>query len=302
VSDDFLAELARRLESLGVRGAEMERVLAEARNHLEEAQHAGGDPVRRFGDAQQFARLVAVELVTARTRRATFGAFGALALAGAVYALAFALVPAAGGWPDIFAGRVGALGPLIAVAMVLLPQIAFVSGCLALLRALRMRNAPLVEHAQLDLLRRRSNIALGAATGTLVAVVLFALQGELAPWWTWATVAACVVLFLPLGVAARAVSGSVCPAAAPGGETGDVFDDLAPLLRLRPVRQLRLPGHPWRFAVLCAVAVGVAAFAAGWYAEGDPGSGLVRGIFEALALLICFAALGRKLGLRRSKT
>jgi hypothetical protein len=39
----------------------------------------------------------------------------------------------------------------------------------------------------------------------------------------------------------------------------------------------------------------------GWYAEGDPGSGLVRGAFEAVALLACFAVLGRTLGLRRSR-
>jgi hypothetical protein len=80
-----------------------------------------------------------------------------------------------------------------------------------------------------------------------------------------------------------------------------VFDDLAPLLRLGPLRQLHLPEHPWRFAVMWAVAVGGVGFAGGWYVEGDPGSGLVRGVFEALALLVCFAVLGRILGLRRPR-
>ena len=70
---------------------------------------------------------------------------------------------------------------------------------------------------------------------------------------------------------------------------------------IEPARRLGLPMHPWRFALLIAASVGLLGFAAGWYAEGDPGSGVVRGGFEAVALLVCFAALGRTLGLRRSR-
>jgi hypothetical protein len=71
------------------------------------------------------------------------------------------------------------------------------------------------------------------------------------------------------------------------------------LFRVGVVRRLDLPGHPWGFALLCAGVVGLGGSLLGVYAEGDPGSGLVRGAFEAVALLICFAALGRSLGLRR---
>jgi hypothetical protein len=304
VNDDFVAELAAGLDSLGVGRADAARVLEEARDHLEQAAAAGGeDPIRRFGDAATFARLVAAELATSRTRRATFTSFAVLALAGSVYVLAFALVPAAGGWPDLFGGRVAALGPILALPTILLPQIAFVAGCLALIRAVRLGASSVVGATELRLLRRRSNLALAATAGALAALAVYAVgfRGELAAWWTWSTVAACAVLATPLVLAARKVADSACPAAASVGEESDVFDDLAPVLGIRPLRSLRLEEHPWRFALLSAAIVGAGGFGAGWYAEGDPGSGLVRGGFEALALLICFAALGRTLGLRPSK-
>jgi hypothetical protein len=173
---------------------------------------------------------------------------------------------------------------------------------LALLRAVRLRSLHAAGRDALALLRRRDNVALGSAAVTLAAVAAYALdfQGQLAGWWTWSTLAVCLFLVLPLGAAAYAVSDSVCPNAAPDGPAGDVFDDLGPVLRLGPLRRLDLARHPWRFALLSALAIGVAGFVLGWYAEGDPGSGLVRGGFEAVALVICFAALGRTLGLRRT--
>src|SRR5206468_6882169 len=111
--------------------------LVEARLHLEDAALAEDEEtaVRRFGDLEVVAQQVAAELATTRVRAATFGSFAALAATGAAYVAIFALVPLAGGWPDIFAGRLAAVGPLAAVASVVLPQIAFVSGCLALIAA-----------------------------------------------------------------------------------------------------------------------------------------------------------------------
>jgi hypothetical protein len=303
VIEDFVAELSARLESLGVRGADARRVLVEARDHLEQAAGEGvDDPVRQFGDPKRFARLVAAELATKGTRRAAFGTFGALSIAGSAYVLAFALVPAAGGWPDLFSGRVAAIGPILAPLMAVLPQIAFVSGCLALIQALRLR-AGVFGAAELALLRRRSNVALVTAAGTLVAVAAWALEssGELAGWWTWTTLAACATAIVPVTVAARAVAGSARPAAEPAGPAGDIFLDLEPVFRLGPLRRLDLRSHPWRFATLSAAAVGLLGFLGGWYAEGDPGSGIVRGALEALALLVCFAVLGRILGLRRPR-
>jgi uncharacterized membrane protein len=302
VIDDFLSELDSRLRSLGVRGASLDRVLAEARDHLEESGRHDVDPVARFGDPKLFARQVASELGVARTCRATYATFGALAAAGVGFVLALALVPAAGGWPDLFGGHVAVLGPVLGLVLVAFPQIAFVSGCLALLRALRLRIAPGARSEQLALLRRRSNVALVTTGAALAALAALAVndEGELAIWWTWSTIALCVVLVPPLAGAAYVVSDSGCPYVEPGGSEGDIFDDLGRVFRLRPLQRLGFPDHPWRFALVCAAGVGATGFAAGWYAEGDPGSGLVRGGFEAAAFVICFAALGRKLALRRS--
>jgi hypothetical protein len=302
MTDDFVRDVASRLASLGVRGAALERVLAEVRDHLEEARRTGDpDPSLSFGDPKEFARLVAAQIATARTRRAALATFGVLAVVGIAYTAIFALVPAAGGWADIFGGHVGALGPALGIAGAVLPQVAFVSGSLALLQTLRIRRNDAVGRDELALLRRRSNVALAAGTGALVSLDGFAVnfEGTLAGWWTWGVLATTAALLVPLAAAAYRVSDSGCPAAAPDGTAGDVFDDLGIVFRSEPVARLRLPEHPWLFAVICAAGVGAAGFLAGWYAEGDPGSGLVRGGFEALALLVCFAALGRLLGLRR---
>jgi hypothetical protein len=309
MSDMLVLEVAARLESLGVRGKALDRVLAEMRGHLEDAQRAGDDdPAASFGDPREFAREVAAQLATSRTRRAALTSFGALAVVGTAYTAMFALVPAAGGWADIFGGHVQALGPVLGAAAVLFPQIAFVSGCLALLQAFRIRENDVVVHAELALLRRRSTIALGAGAAALVALAGTALDFEatMAAWWTWLALATSATLLPFVGASAYIVSDSACPAAVPGGSAGDLFDDLdfllGRVLRRRSRAPLRLREHPWRFAGACAIGVGLAAFLAGWYAEGDPGSGVVRGAFEAFALIFCFAALGRFLGLRRKRS
>jgi hypothetical protein len=303
MSDRLLDELARSLGEAGVHGASARRVLAEARVHLEQAARAGDpDPAQSFGDPREIARLVAAELATSGTRRATFWAFAALALTGLVYLGAFALVPAAGGWQDISGNRIDPFGPALAIALVVLPQIAFVAGCLALLGALRQRGADVVPEANLRLVRRRSVVAIAAGLATLGALALFAVDatGELSPWWTESTLAASSLLALPLAAALATVLRAGSVSSPTEGSAGDVFEDLAPVFRLPLARALAFPVHPWRFALCTAAFVGVLGLAGGWYAEGDPGSGLVRGGFEAVALVICFAALGRVLGLRRT--
>jgi hypothetical protein len=303
MSERFFSRLAGELATCGVHGSDAQRVVVEARDHLLEAAAAGeADPEECFGDPAEIARLVASELATTRARRATFASFAALALTGVVYGLVFVLQGAAGGPPDIFGGRIGAIGPIAGIAMVVLPQLAFVSGCLALLRALRLGRAPAAGRAELGLLRARSRVALVAAAGTLLALVAYSLDfaGELGGWWAATTVGVCVLLIVPLAGADLLVTRSARPLPAFEGEAGDVFDDLAPVLRRTPIGRLDLADHPWPFALLCGAVIGGLAFAAGWYAEGDPGSGLLRGGFEVISFVICFAALGRKLGLRRS--
>ena len=303
--DEVLDELTTRLDALGVRDGWRRRVLAEARDHLEELAAADGEEVAvdRFGDPGEVARLVAAQLATARTRAATYATFGALALVGLVFTASLALVPAAGGWPDLFDGKVRAAGPIAGLGLFFFPQIAFVSGCLALIHALRLRCAGACTEVELRLLRRRSAVGLAAGGAALVALAAAAvdLAGVLAGWWIWTTVVSCALLTIPVAAATTRLVRSTSPPALPGGRATDVFDDLAPLFALSPIRRLELPDHPWRFAALSAAAVGLVGVAGGWYAEGDPGSGIARGGFEAVALLICFALLGRLLGLRQSK-
>ena len=303
MNDEFVSRVAAGLGERGVRGARAARVLAEVRDHLAEAErHGDANPAASFGDPVRFSRDVAAELATSQTRRATYASFAALAFVGLGYVLALGLVPAAGGWQDSTDGRLGVLGPVLAITLVLLPQIAFVAGCLALLAALRLRLTRVVAGAQLQLLRRRSAVALGAGAVTMLALAAFALDasGELASWWTWTTLALSASAVVPLAVATHEVAEARHPLAESEGRADDVFDDLGPVLDWAPIRRLELPEHPWRFALTCAVGVFALGLAGGWYAEGGPGSGLVRGTFEAAALLICFAALGRVLGLRRT--
>ena len=300
----FLRELEGHLRAVGVRGRAARRVLAESEDHLREAGAKGDeDAIRRFGPPDEFARLIAAELAVRGTRVATYWTFAALALAGIGFTVALLLVPAAGGWPDLFGGRFGGLGVVVAIALLVFPQIAFVSGCLALTRAVRLRSRPSVADGELRLLRRRGAVALAAGAMSLAALAASALDSsdELARWWTLSAVMLGVALVVPLLVAAIGLARSAGPAAATGDAAGDLFDDFAPLFRVGVVRRLDLPLHPWRFALLCAAVVGVAGSLLGTYAESDPGSGLVRGGFEAVVLLVCFAVFGRSLGLRRSK-
>jgi len=302
VIEQYLTVLARALEESGVEGRPADRVLAESRDHLLELVQEAGEQeaAARFGDPRALAQQVAAQLATTRTRAATYGSFGALALAGVGYLGVFAAVNLGGGWPDIFDGQIAVLGVLAGIGTFVFPQIALVAGCLALLRALRLRRGEVLLAAELQVMRSRATVALGAGWLTMGSWAVFAVDfrnaAPLASWVAPAILAICGVLAVPLGVASAALLRSAAPQA-PAGPAGDVFDDLAPVFRLRALRPL--PGHPWRFALLFAACVGLVGFALGWTAEGDPGSGVFRGAFEALAVLICFTALGRRLALRR---
>ena len=303
--EDVLRDLEHRLEGLGVGDEWRQRIVAEAGDHLAEAAEAAGEEgaTLRFGNVETVAALVAAGLAGAKVRRGTYRAFAALAAAGIAFVGLLALVPAAGGWPDMFDGRIRATGPIAALALFVFPQVAFVSGCLALAQAHRLRRADACPEAELQLLRRRGAVALACGEAALLALALsaFDLTGVLAAWWVWVTVSACLVLSVPLAFAGVGIAHSAAPRALSEGRAGDVFQDFAPVFALDPIRRLDLPAHPLRFAALAAVAVWLAGLVFGWYAEGDAASGVVRGTFEAVALLICFAVLGRRLGLRRSR-
>ncbi len=275
--DDLSRELARR----GIRGATRGRILSEVDDHLRSEPSAE----EHFGSPAAIANEFAAELGSQASRRAAFLAFAALAVAGAVYAAAF--VSQAFARPPTET-LTPALGALALAAMVVAPQVAFVAGALALVRALRRRGRAMPT-AELQVLRRRTSVALASGVVTMGALVLYGREfaPSLAGWWTTATYASATA-------AALLLLGASVPAARAArfkpelaGSAGDVFDDLG-----------LASGDPWRLACSVAAAVGAAVWLAG-IVQGDPLDGLVRGIFEAAACLAGFAALGRYLGLRR---
>jgi hypothetical protein len=288
----YLGELESELSAAGVRGRVARRVLEEARDHL-----ADLDVESRFGEPRRIALEVAAVVAASQTRRAAFGVFAALAATGVGYLVAFGLV-AHRGWPDIASGRTTWLGVAAALGIFFLPQLAFVAGCLMLLRALRLpKPAPGEE---LKLVRRRGAVALTAGAATLGAWVLcgFEFHAELA-WVGTTIVVLSAALLLPLAGAAVALHAAARPRPLAGGPAGDVFDDLAPFVARTPLARVDLQAHPWRFALGFAFVVALLATALGSGEDGLEG-GLVRGIPEGVAVLGFYAAFGRVLGLRRN--
>jgi hypothetical protein len=265
-----IAELARELAAVGIRGRLRARILAEVDDHL----RCDPEGVARFGEPKAVAARFAEELAPVEARRAARGSFAALALVGAAYALVFLQLTTSPP-EDVLGGRQAGVGLAAAVGLILLPQVAFVAGVLA----------PLGRSPRAAV--RRAGVGLAAGAGSLACALVFAWEFRLHTAVLWATLPAlCAVA----GAGALAVRAArIRPAAAPAG---DLFDDLGPLV------PAVLRGRPWRFALvvtgLAAVAVGIAG-ASG----GDPGEGVRNAVAESTACLGCFALLGRYLGLRR---
>jgi hypothetical protein len=181
---------------------------------------------------------------------------------------------AAGGWPDAFGAR-GLVVALAGLTMALAGQVAFVTGVLALWRALRCPAVP----EELRLVQRRLGIALVAGGVVLAgqAVQAAALQPLISAWWLALAIPAVLVPGLALGGAARGLSRAVA-----------LTPSVAPLPR----------GFPMPLVVAIGVAaVGVIAVGS-TFAEHSLAEGLTRGVIEAMTFALCFAVLGRRLGIR----
>lgn len=286
--EHYLDELAAELGSVGIRGAQRRRILAEAEDHLRES----GDP-GRFGDPGLVAARFADELATSGARRVAWGSVIALAPAAIVYAILFSL-PAT--WPDITAGRSVPIAVAAAATMLLAPQISFAAGLLAVAGAWRLRSEVAAPASAITLLRRRAGVALAAGAAALLAVMVTTY--EFSAWLpTWRVALAFSIAglsFVPIAAGAVALrrTGALRPQAA--GDAGDVFDDLAPVLDRLP---LELRGRPWRFCLLFAAAVAALALLGG----GILNEGPRNAVAEFAAVCAGFAALGRYLGLRPSR-
>jgi hypothetical protein len=281
VIDRYLEALDLELVDVGIPARLRHRILAECEDHLRSDDGA----LDRFGSPAEVANAFAAELGARTSRRAAVGAFAALGVAGAVYAVSFvgasfAGHPAPDTWP--------LLALLALVTVILAPQVSFVAGSLALVRVLRRREAVLPS-AELRVINRRTGVALvfGIVTMVALAILAFELRNDSAGWWVALSLvgAALAIPLLVLAALPAAVAARLKPRVA--GEPGDLFDDLG---------FARLP--PWRFAGLVAVGMGLVVFLAALI-QGDPFDGALNGTAEALACLAGFAALGRYLGLRR---
>jgi hypothetical protein len=280
----YLDDLSRELAAHGIRGSTRRRILLEVDDHL----RSDAEAQERFGSAREVANAFAAELGAQASRRAAVSAFAALGFAGAVYAASFASLSFVNPPREMLDP---ALGALAFAVMIVAPQVSFVAGLLALLRALRRRHARVLPTRELVVIQRRTGVALffGLATMGALALYAFEFRSALPDWWlalTYTSTAWASVLLALAGLPALAAT-RVRPQVA--GEAGDVFADIGPV---------RFGGDVWRFARLVAVAVGSLVWLAG-LVQGDPIDGLVRAVFEGLACFGGFAVLGRYLGLRR---
>lgn len=270
VIDEYLSQLRRDLGERGVRGAAADRVLAEVRDHLLESHD-----VERFGPSERIAREIAVQLATTRTIRSTYGAFLALAVTAFGY-LALIVYADDRAPNDVLAGKHAVVGLVATLGLLLFPQVAFVSGGLALLRAVRRRGCDALSCEELDVLGRRAAVALAAGGLTAVSMLVWGYEfGYLASAALFGVVAAA-----PPCLAVPSLAAASSPQAPSVGHAEDVFDDLR-------LQRLRL--RPWFFAGGVAIAAALVALVV---------DGFVIAGLEFGAILLCFAWLGRPLALR----
>ncbi len=276
----MIDELSHELAAVGIRGRLRSRILAEAEDHLLSDSAAEA----RFGAPREIANAFAVALGTEASKRAATIAFVGLGVAGAVYAFAFAGVTVTSR-PSADSGAAA----LALIAVIIAPQVSFVAGSLALLRAWRLRRAPALPTAELITINRRTTVALVAGIATMAGAVAYSLllRAQLPSWLVLFTAVAApaaaigIVLAMVPAVRARRLRPRLA------GTAGDVFDDLG-LTRT----------SPWRFACRVALIVGSVVWLQAAI-RGDPLDGLVLGVYEALACMLGFAVFGKYLRLRQ---
>jgi MFS family permease len=277
----YLDRLGRELTRVGIHGRLRDRILAEAADHLADGE------AERFGEPGALAREFADELATARGRRAALASLAALAGAAAVFAAAWLLTAAAGGWGDIFSAEWAPLGVAAALGLLICPQVSFTAGLLVVLRVGRRRHERRLPAAEVALLLRRTRVALafGALSLASVAVYAFEFRAGFSSWYVLSVVPAAAALTLPLAAAALLTRRAAAVKSSVPGEAGDVFDDL-------PVE---LPRRPW----LLLAATACAAALAGLVAGGITNEGPRNAVAELVLVVAGFLAFGKRLGLRR---
>jgi hypothetical protein len=269
----YLVELSAALR---VRGGPRRRFLRECRDHLQDAAAERGeaDAVRAFGAPAEIAAAFDAEVAARRGLRATSLAVAAvLATGGSTLALIHSAAP-------------GAAAPAAwAAVFFIAAQLAAVAAGLALLQALASRRTA-VAPADAALLARRNGTALVAAGLTMFAAGA-AVPGQGSAELLLAGPALLCVALVAV-VRARSLARRLAGARVPAVRSP--LDDLA---RLTGLELPRLPLLP---VVTCLAAA--AAFVRDRAEAGSVANALLVAGIEAVAVVACFALLGRPLGLR----
>lgn len=300
---DYLARLSDALGDAGIRGRHRARILTEFEDHL------ASDPAANLGEPREIAAQFADELGTDLARRAALRAFGALALAGTLFAIAFVTggrahssdaagaSSAVGGLASAVARHHPSTLAMVAMAVCLIAvQVSAATGLLGLLRAIRLREHLVVATEEAVVLVRRAGVALVAGAVGLLALPLVAVSlPQLSPSWKVLAYVVTGVGLASIACAVPAVRAALRLRPKQGGRAGDLLDDLDAVV------PLRLPASPWQLAALLALAIAAVLTAAG-IVQDDPYDGALRGVADGLACLIGFAALGRYLGMRTDPT
>jgi hypothetical protein len=285
----WLDQLSLELQSRGVGRRDRNRIRLEFEDHI--ACDPGCEP--RLGDPRGLAACFADELASARARRSALAAVAALAVAAGAIAASQLAIGQAGGYPRFAHGISLALFVPAAVGMLVAPQFALVAGTLAVTRAIRRRRVPRLPAAEIELIERRSRIAVLAGLSTVAGLALWLLDlATQLPGWYLATVgSAAAAAGLALIVALRDVSSAARLVSSVDGPAGDVYDDL-PYIGWGWLRRGR-----WRLGVLGSLAVAALTAVAQQHVEHSTAEGVQRGIAEGVAAMAGYLVLGRALGL-----
>lgn len=279
-----MSAIERYLTELGsavhVRGQARRRFLRECCDHLRDAAAERGEDeaVRGFGPPAEIAAAFDAEVAARRGVRATLAtSIGVLATGGSTLAL-------------IHSSQAGATAPTSwVVVFFVAAQLAALAGGLALLQALVMRRSSPAP-ADAALLARRNGCALFAAGLTMFAAGA-ALPGH---------GSAVLLLAGPLLVCAALLAVLRARALARQLEASRAAAVRSPLEDLRVLTQLPVPSlGAGSLLLLTAGLAAAAAFARDLAEHATVGGAIVTAGVEALAVVACFVALGRALGLWR---
>lgn len=288
--DGYTHELSAELRRLGVPSSRRRRLLAETEDHLRTDPEA----LSRFGSAGDIARQCADELGSSGARRVSITAFAVLAFSGLLFgALMLAVFATVPRYTIVCCTSSSPVQMLTLAVLVIAPQVAFVAGVLAVVRAVRLRRSAALPRAEVDALRRRTAVALLSGGATMAALVAVVAQfaAAMPGWLVPAAVAAGATSVSLLAITSVALVVTSRVQVQTAGAAGDVFSDLGPVVPA-PLR-----GHPWAFAAMCALAVALIVFLPGIPAD-DGYDAALRGAAEAAICLLGFAVLGRYLKLR----